>query len=95
MTSIFLKVLEAICIEQEAGTLNKDLSDLQFGFTEGRSPAMASLLITEAIAEAREMKTPLYINTLDARKAFDVVCQDKLRMKIFHTDANLMKYYRG
>ena len=86
VTSIFLKVLEAICIEQEAGTLNKDLSDLQFGFTEGRSPAMASLLITEAIAEARETKTPLYINTLDARKAFDVVCQDKLRMKIFHTD---------
>ena len=57
--------------------LNKqDLDQLsqQFGFTEGLSPFMAGLLVSEAKAEAQHMGTEgLYLATLDSQKAFDVV----------------------
>ena len=48
-------------------------SDHQFGFTKGLSPNMAALLISEAKAEARQNNEQLYLATLDAQKAFDVV----------------------
>ena len=37
------------------------------------SSANAALLITEAIAEEKDNKQPLFLQFLDARKAFDVV----------------------
>ena len=65
--------------------LDANTSGLQFGFTEGHSPAMASLVVKEAIAESRESKTQLFIASLDARKAFDVVSQPILKMKLLKT----------
>ena len=85
ITSIFSKLLEHICLTYCKEDINQQLSGLQFGFTEGRSPAMASLLVTEAIAETRETKEQLYICSLDARKAFDVVSHQRLKLKMFHT----------
>ena len=80
---IILKVLEEICLKLELESLiHKETNDLQFGFSTGRSPSMASLLITEAIAEARDCKLPLYVASLDARKAFDVVNQQLLKKKL-------------
>ena len=58
-------------------------SKLQRGFTEGVSPLMAGLLITEAIAEAKDNKTNLILQTLDAEKAFDVVWHDSLLQKLY------------
>ena len=77
------KILEMIALETG---INEDLktNDLQFGFSCGRSPSMATLLITEAIAEARHSKTSLYVASLDARKAFDVVNHTKLKKKLFN-----------
>ena len=46
---------------------------------------MASLIITEAIAEARERRETLVSASLDARKAFDVVNHYKLKAKLFNT----------
>jgi hypothetical protein len=43
---------------------------------------MASLMITEVISEAQENKLPLYVASLDAKKAFDVVNQKLLMKKI-------------
>lgn len=48
-------------------------SEHQFGFTKGLSPIMASLLVTEAKAEAYQNRELLYFATLDSVKAFDVV----------------------
>ncbi len=86
VTSIFYKLMELLV--QDAGAaeqIDANTSGLQFGFTEGRSPAMASLVVTEAIAESRESKTQLFIASLDARKAFDVVSQPILKMKLLKT----------
>ena len=84
---IFGKLLEILCLESG---ISQDIcqNELQFGFTGGRSPTMASLVITEAIAEARATRTPLYVASLDAKKAFDVVDHDRLRIKLFNTGIN-------
>ena len=47
---------------------------------------MCSLIITEAIAEAKTLKIPLITATEDARKAFDVVSHQILKLKLFHTN---------
>ena len=48
-------------------------SEHQFGFTKGLSPNMAALLISEAKAEGCQNNDQLYLATIDAQKAFDVV----------------------
>ena len=78
------KVLEIICL-REGIAPEIPTSDLQFGFTGGRAPCMASLIITEAIADARSSRSPLYIASLDAKKAFDVVDHHILKVKLFGT----------
>ena len=49
-------------------------SSLQFGFMKGLSPVMSALIVSEARAEAKiNSCKPLFLVTLDSRKAFDVV----------------------
>ena len=51
-----------------------DQSSLQFGFTKGLSPVMSALIVSEARAEVKMNScAPLFLVTLDSRKAFDVV----------------------
>ena len=84
IASILLKILEIICMEEDLEcTVQNVASDLQFGFTKHRSPSMASLVITEVTAEARKQKLPMYVTSLDARKAFDVVHHFHLKHKLF------------
>ena len=81
---VLLKTLELICLEEGASDeFNADGSELQFGFTKGCTPTMATLLLTESIAESRINHLPLFIASLDARKAFDVVNHSKLKTKVF------------
>ena len=82
---ILCKIVELICMKLG---IEQDLpgNDLQFGFTIGRSPSMASLVIREALAEAKRTKSTLIVATLDARKAFDVVNHELLKSKLFTTN---------
>ena len=88
ITAIMGKLIEhviQILFEDEYGKFN---SQLQCGFTEGKSPAIAILLLTEITCFAKANNIPLYIATLDAQKAFDVVDHDQLKEKLFHHGIN-------
>lgn len=89
IASILLKVLEHICMESELkDAIDLQQSDMQVGFTNSRSPSLASLLITEAAAEAKHQKRPLFVTSLDAKKAFDVVKHHKLKGKLYNLGIN-------
>ena len=85
ISTILYKFLEAVNLLLYEPTINCDQNDLQFGFTRNLSPFMASLIITEALAEAHDTMTELYACSLDARKAFDVVYHPLLKLKLFKT----------
>ena len=74
VTSVFGKLFETLLLTRMTD-LNHNQSDLQYGFTKGLTPTMASLILSEAEMDARMRKRPLYIATLDTQKAFNVVDQ--------------------
>ena len=82
VTSIIGKVFERILLHHQDAAFDVHQSDLQFGFTSGSRPTMAALIVTEAIADARDKKAPLYVASLDACKAFDVVDHNSLLYKM-------------
>ena len=51
-------------------TLNCNQSELQIGFSEGLSPGLGSLFLSEAAYDAHVRRVPLYIAKLDSQKAF-------------------------
>ena len=57
-------------------------SPQQCGFTAGLSPLFASVMKTEAISTVKP-GSPLFVATLDAQKAFDVVDHQLLLLKTF------------
>ena len=73
VTSTIEKVYENASLIATEQTCPTPLSDMQFGFSTARSPEMASVIVSEAIADAVHHKEQLYIVFLDASKAFDVV----------------------
>ena len=81
---VISKLLEILA--DMLGLAHLPQNKLQFGFTHGRSPTMCSLIITEAISEARATKSPLASASEDARKAFDVVDHNLMKMKLFFSD---------
>ncbi len=82
ITSLIGKVLET-CLKNRRNPLQRVAqSDLQFGFTESLAPTLASILLYESIVVAEEDNRQLYVCTLDARKAFDVVRHEKLLTKL-------------
>ncbi len=83
ITRILGKVMEIVLVNRRQGQQREAQSDLQFGFSEGLSPAMASLVVREAICDAKEAKKEVYIMTLDAKKAFDVVSHPILINTLF------------
>ena len=65
-------------VEKEMMTRTKPQSKLeqdprQYGFTKGRSPPICALMVSEAIAECKDLDQPLYVTFMDSSKAFDMV----------------------
>ena len=87
VASIIGKVFEKLHLNAIEEQLGNAQSKLQRGFTKGTSPLYAALILTEAIAEAQDLKHPLYAAFLDASKAFDVVWHNSMLRKLY--DAGL------
>ena len=72
VTPIIGKLFESVLLPRLAESFNQ--SSLQFGFTKELSPVMSALIVSEARAEVKmNICAPLFLVTLDSRKAFDVV----------------------
>ena len=76
------KLLEKVLLDRHEGAINNNQSGLQRGFIKRVSPIYASLLLSEAIAEAKDCKKPLYAAFIDASKAFDVVWLSSMLCKL-------------
>ncbi len=85
ITPLMGKLLETVLLNRAGPLIEKAQSQLQFGFTKGMAPTMASLCLAEALAVAKDTKKNLYVTTLDASKAFDVVDHGILKVKVFNT----------
>ena len=72
ITSILGKVLDHILQARDTDIFNSQ-HEMQYGFTRGKSPSMAFLLLTEAICENLDARQPTYVAALDAQKAFDAL----------------------
>ncbi|KAK3105639.1 hypothetical protein FSP39_002449 [Pinctada imbricata] len=83
VTTLLGKILETYIRDRLEPILDHTQSKLQRGFTQGTSPLMAGLLISEAYYEAKDKKEPLILQTFDAEKAFDVVWHDSLFSKLY------------
>ena len=88
ISPIICKTYEHLIDGREAVTDETD--PLQFGFTKKKSPTMASFIATEAHAENQDMGLPTFIASLDTQKAFDVVWQDSLAVRLFLTKPQSM-----
>ena len=82
ITAVIGKIIEHLVQSEVEPVFKSNTSQLQFGFTAGLSPIMATLCLSEAIATAKKEKSQLYVTALDAQKAFDVVVHPKLKKKI-------------
>ena len=63
ITPVLSKLMEHVILSRIS--YNQLQSPLQYGFTKGLSPTMAVLAVTEAISDAVDRHTPLYIAALD------------------------------
>lgn len=67
------KIMEKCMMEETICCTSEHQNPLQYGFTKGVSPAFCALLITEAIAEAADTKSQVFLSFMDSSKAFDMV----------------------
>ena len=82
VTSLLGKILEKIMVAPTKEILKARLNTLQRGFCDRSSSVNTALLLSEAIAEAKDKKEPIYGAFLDASKAFDVVWHDGMLLNL-------------
>ena len=73
MASAIGKIMEKEMMHQTKPHSKNQQDPMQCGFTEECSPSICALMVTEAIAESRDLNLPLYIIFLDSSKAFNMV----------------------
>ena len=89
ISSVLSKVVESVYKVRHEETQLFHQDELQFGFSKGYSPVMAALIVTELIGEAKSLNRTIYIASLDARKAFDVVDHNILLHTLYDEGCDL------
>jgi hypothetical protein len=83
ITTLLGKILEHLTLVPQKEILAKTQNPLQRGFSEQASSTNTAFFLTEAVAEARDQKTPLYLTLLDASKAFDVIWHASMLVALY------------
>ncbi len=65
--------------------VNLKQNAIRFGFMQERSPIMAAILFTKAMVQGRETKKSIYVCSLDAYKAFDIVLSHQLKFNVYQS----------
>ena len=103
ISPVISKILDSILLNHQTQAIDTT-HILQYGFSTGKSCLEAALLVSEAIALSKDIKTPLYIASCDVQKAFDVVNYSSLLRKMHASGItgqwwllkqNLMKGMKG
>ena len=81
---MFSKILEHTLQTRLDSLLGPTQSSLQRGFTEKTSPLYAAFLVSEVVAEHKDLHSPVALVTLDAEKAFDRVWYERLFSKLYN-----------
>ena len=80
VSNVFAQLLEKIILMN--CPILKESSDRQYGFKEALSTYQPLFIIKEIIDKYRSQKSPLYIASLDAAKAYDSVWRDGIFYKL-------------
>ena len=83
VTSVLLKILEHILNARHNEIFLSTQSRLQRGFTEGCSSINAAVILTECVLESSNNKQDMWLTTLGAQKAFDVVDHGSLLRQLY------------
>ena len=82
VTPILIKILEHILGGRHKQKLESTQSELQTGFSQGKSSLISFLPVTECQLETKANKQMMLLTTLDTQKAFDVVHHEILLNKL-------------
>lgn len=86
LTSTICKIFENVLLGRMRPIIQPKFNQLQRGFTAETSSLSAALLVSELINDAHDYKKDLFIASLDARKAFDVVNHASLLRRLHLLD---------
>ena len=97
VTSTIGKLFEKVLVSPTKSILVNKLNRLQRGFCSQSSSINTAFIISEAAAEAKDCKQPLFTTYLDASKAFDVVYHASMLLKLHHLGitGELWQLYRS
>jgi endonuclease/exonuclease/phosphatase family metal-dependent hydrolase len=81
--SVLEKTLENIFTSRLNKIVDPSQNPMQRGFTANCGSNNAALLVSEALNDCKDEKKTLFLTTLDATKAFDVVSHESLFRKLY------------
>jgi hypothetical protein len=82
ISPVVTKILDTILLAHQKCSVSRNTDDLQYGFTKAQSGIHAAFILNESIAESIDRKTPLFVASLDVKKAFDVMRHESLLDKL-------------
>ena len=86
LTNTICKIFENVLLSRIHPEIETKYSCLQRGFTSNTTSLSAALLVSELMNGAKDAGKNLFLASLDASKAFDVVDHASLLRRLYHLD---------